>query len=224
MTFNEKLMQALSEDYDERMSLCTAKEKDHKFSLAYRLWEHKFLRDLHRKRCNNSWTIKRARKCVNVMLSVAMLFVLMGCAIVGTTIGRYAFNNRKTYSELFLEEHPSDKTRIEEYYGLPEEEGWEVVSFEELTGKVCISYKRGDKKIIFIQNIIQNNMGIVNTENAVAEPVSIYENEDGFFIALNGESDYTLYWIYDGYLFNISGNFNKSELINLAHSTKIVDF
>ena len=223
MTFDEKLKQALSEDYEERMSRRAAKEKEHKFSLAYRLWERKFLKDLRKGRCESTWTLKKARKYVTAAVIACLAFVLMGCMVVGTAIGRYSFNDKKTYSELFLENHPSDKTRFEEYYGLPEEDGWEIIDFGELTQEVMISYKRGSERVIFGQNIICNNMGVVNTENAVVEPMSIYEEKDGFFIEFqNGEGG--LWWIYDGYLLEIIGNLDKNELVNLAHSTKNVDF
>ncbi len=65
-------------------------------------------------------------------------------------------------------------------------------------------------------------MGTVNTENAVIEPMSLYEEEDGFFIAFQ-HGDCGLYWIYNGYLLSAEGNLNKEELLNLAYSTKIVD-
>lgn len=223
MTFNEKLKQALSEDYDERMSRRTA-EGDHKFSLSYRLWERGFLKDLRKGRCDRFWTLKKTRKIVTVtVLSAAVLLILTACAIVGITIGRYSFSDKKTYSELFLERLSSDKTRIEEHYGLPEEDGWEITEFGELTEDVLISYKRGDKAVTFEQSVIREKMGYVNTENAIVEPMSIYEKDDGFFIDfISGDSG--LWWIYDGYLLSITGDLNKNELVKLALSTKNVDF
>ncbi len=37
----------------------------------------------------------------------------------------------------------------------------------------------------------------------------------------NGE--YSLYWRYDGYLFDLGGNIAKTESVNLTMSTKIID-
>lgn len=101
MTFDEKLKQALLEDYEERMSCRAAKEKDHKFSLAYRLWERKFLKDLRKGRCESSWTLKKARKYIMAAVIACAVFVMTGFMVVGTTIGRYSLNDKKTYSELF---------------------------------------------------------------------------------------------------------------------------
>ena len=117
----------------------------------------------------------------------------------------------------------SDKTCFEEYYGLPEEDGWAIISQESNDITVFTNYERGDKKITLCQMIIDENMGNVNTENAIVEPMSLYEENDGFFITFQN-GDCGLYWIYNGYLLNLSGNFDKDELSNLTHYTKIVDF
>ncbi len=63
----------------------------------------------------------------------------------------------------------------------------------------------------------------MNTENAVVEPMSIYEENDGFFIEFQN-GDCGLWWIYDGYLLSLTGNLDKSGLLNLAYSTKIQNF
>lgn len=224
MTFDENLMRALSEDHEERMIRRAAEEKDHKFSLSYRLWERKFLKDLRQGRCESSWTLKKARKYVTAAVITCSVFVLTGCMVIGTTIGRYSFNDKKTYSELFLENHPSDKTQIEEYYGLPEEDGWKVVdSYADETWSSFV-YQLDDIRVSFGQMTIhEGNMGNINTEKAIIEPMSIYEENDGFFIEFQS-GNCGLWWISDGYLFNLSGNLDKIELLNLAHSTKIVDF
>ena len=59
MTVEEKLAQAFKETFDERTERVMKIEKKHRFSLAYRLWERKMLRDLRRGRCDNSWTLKK---------------------------------------------------------------------------------------------------------------------------------------------------------------------
>lgn len=66
-------------------------------------------------------------------------------------------------------------------------------------------------------------MGNVNTEKAVVEPMSLYEENDGFFVDFGG-GECALYWIYDGYLFDLGGNITKNEAINLAYSIKIIFF
>ena len=53
--------------------------------------------------------------------------------------------------------------------------------------------------------------------------LSLYEENDGFLLDF-GNNETLIYWIYDGYLLRFMGNINKSEAINLAYSTKIIEF
>lgn len=222
MTFNEKLKQALAENHDERMNCLAITEKNHKFSLAYRIWERRMLKNLRSGRPAPVWSLRKVRRVLTISFFVAAVtFILTAGAVVGITIGRFSFNDKREYSELFMTNLPSDKTGFEEYYGLPEEDGWIIVYQDTNDITIFTNYERGDKKITLEQTIISGNMGTVNTENAVIEPMSLYGENDGFFIAFQ-HGDCGLYWIYDGYLFNLSGNLDKNELANLACSTKIV--
>lgn len=221
MTFDEKLKQALAENHNERMSRSIAVEKKHRFSLAYKLWERKILRDHRSNRLYNRWTLHKARRIVTALtITAAIVLSLTACVIADLAIGRFSFDDKRDYSKLFMDSLSSDKTQIEEYYGLPEEDGWIIDNYGDLEDQILISYKRGEKIVSFEQAIIKNgNMGNVNTENAVVEPMAIFEDNDGFFIEFQN-GDCGLWWIYDGYLFHAAGNLNKEELINLAHSTK----
>lgn len=224
MTFNEKLKQALAENHDERMNRLAIAEKKHKFSLAYRIWERRMLKNPRSGRPAPVWSLRKIRRVVTISFFVAVvIFILTAGAVVGMTIGRFSFNNKHEYSELFMANLSSDKTRFEEYYGLPEEDGWIIVYQDTNDITIFTNYERGDKKITLEQTIITGNMGTVNTENAVVEPMSLYEENDGFFIAFQ-HGDCGLYWIYNGYLLNLSGNLDKEELVNLAYSTKIIEF
>lgn len=220
MTFNEKLKQALAENHNERIKCHTDSRKAHKFSLAYRLWEHKMLKNLRKKRPLPNWSLHKVRRILTVCIAtLSAILVLTAGAVVGTTIGRFSFNDKHKYSDMLMSSISSDKMCIEEYYGLPEEDGWEIIQFEELTNYTTTSYKCGDKIVTFEQSVICENMGTVNTENALVEPISIYKENDGFFIEFQS-GDCGLWWIYDGYLFSAAGNLDKNELVNLAHSTK----
>lgn len=224
MTFNEKLKQALAENHDERMNRLAPTDKKHRFSLAYRIWERRMLKNLRNDRPAPVWSLRKVRRIVTVsVFAAAVTFVLTAGAIVGITTGRFSFNDKREYSELFMSNLSSDKTRFEEYYGLPEEDGWEITDFGELTNHVLISYKRGEEIVSFEQALIHENMGIVDTENAIIEPMSMYSENDGFFIEFQSGSC-GLWWIYDGYLLSAIGNLNKEELLNLAYSTKIIKF
>ena len=223
MTFDEIMKQALAETIDERLEQMRTVTPKPKFSLSYRLWERKTIRDLNRNRRNEHWTLKRARYIVAAMTVVCSLLIGGTAYAAVALIGRFGFEDKTDYSKVLIETHPSDKTTFEEYYGLPEEDGWELTNSYIGKSFTLLNYERGDIKIRFVQEIINNGtMGNISTDRAEIEPLSLYEENDGFVLDF-GNDDTLLCWIYDGYLFILSGNMHKTELINLAYSTKTVD-
>lgn len=223
MTFEEKLAQAFKETFDERSEQLMKSEKKHRFSLAYRLWERKTLRDFRRNRLDKGWTLRKARYAVTSAIIAASLLIGGTVYAAIAAVGRYDFEDKGEYSKLFIEKSHSDKTHLEEYYGLPEEDGWEIVDPIIDDWELLTNYKNGEIKVTFGQRIItEGTITNINTEKAKPEPVSLYDENDGFILAFS-EDECAIYWIYDGYLFDLHGNFTKEEIIKLAYSTKIVD-
>ncbi len=223
MTVEEKLAQAFKETFDERTERIMKIEKKHRFSLAYRLWERKMLHDIRRGRCNGRWTLKKARYAVAALIAVFSLLIGGTAYAAVIIIGRYGFENKVDYSKMLIETHPSDKTTFEEYYGLPEEDDWKCTDSYAGTAFTTLNYERGDIKISFVQRIIhEGNMGQINTEKADIEMLSLYSENDGFVLEFRDDWS-SMYWIHDGYLLEIDGNLNKTEMMNLAYSTKIID-
>lgn len=222
MTVEEKLAQAFKETFDERTERVMKIEKKHHFSLAYRLWERKMLSDIRKKRVSERWTLKRAKAFVATGIT-AVFAVVGGTAIAVVNTGRFGFVDKRDYSKMLIENHPSDKTTLEEYYGLPEEDGWELIDHSIMLYSTFLTYKRGDTKVTFEQDVIHDGtMGNISTDRAKIELLSLYEENDGFVLEFRDDSS-LIYWIYDGYLLSISSNINKNEVIKLAYSTKIVD-
>lgn len=223
MTFDEIMKQALGETIDDRLEQMRTITSKPKFPLSYRLWEHKTLRDLRRNRYNEHWTLKRARYIVVAMTAVFSLLIGATAYAAVVLIGRFGFEDKVDYSKMLIETHPSDKTVIEEYYGLPEEDGWELTESDIISSSSTLIYKCDGKEITFDQMLINNETILhISTDRAEVEPLSLYEENDGFVLDF-GNDDTLLYWIYDGYLFEISGNINKIDAINLAYSTKIIN-
>lgn len=222
MTLEEKLAQAFKETFEERTERLMKVEKKHRFSLAYRLWERKMLRDIKKNRISEHWTLKRARTLIaSGMISATLL--IGGTAFAAVSLGRYSFENKPDYSKMLIAAYPSDKTEIKEYYGLPEEDGWILQDCDIAYAVTLLNYTRGEKSVSFSQNLIDDgNIGNINTEKADVEMLSLYSENDGFILDF-AEKGILLYWIYDGYLFEISGNLTKNEAIDLVHSTKVID-
>lgn len=222
MTFDEKLAQALENTAKARAEQMLVVEKKHRFSLAYRLWEYKTLRNLRKNRYDNRWTLRKARYILTAI--IAAFSLLLGVtAYAITAIGRYSFDSKHDYSKLFIENLSTDKTYFEEYYGLSEADGWQIIEYSKDILGTMINYKCGEKRVTLSQNIIHDgSMGNVNTENATIEPMSVFEENDGFFIQHN-EEECSLWWSYNGYLLEVGGNITKKEAVDLAYSTKIIN-
>ncbi|MBD5384008.1 MAG: DUF4367 domain-containing protein [Ruminococcaceae bacterium] len=224
MNIDEIIAEALEEEFEERVEQCCADTKKHRFSLAYRLWEYKTLKNFRNDRYDKRRTLSRARYVVAMTIIAASLLVGVTAYAAVAAIGRYSFDTKPDYSKMFIENHPSDKTTFEEYYGLPEEDGWELVNYDIGSYSTIQNYECGEKMVCFSQAIIdEGNMGNINTENAEFEAMSIYEENDGFLIDY-GKDGCLLYWIYDGYIFSMSSNFDKYESIKLAYCIKNIDF
>lgn len=221
MNIDEMIAKALEEEFEERVEHNSDDTKKHRFSLAYRLWERKMLRNPHRGSSNHR-TLKHT-KMVIASGFAALAILIGGVAFAAVNTGRYKFNDMREYSKMLIENHPSDKTDFEEFYGLSEDDGWLLVKNDRFYAFTWLNYECGDKKVNFSQRIIhEGNMENINTEKADIEMVSLYTENDGFILSFH-EDWCIIYWIYDGYLLEADGNLNKKEMIDLAYSIKIIN-
>ena len=227
MTFDEKLAQALDESFDERMEQRFAVTKKHRFSLAYKLWEHKTLKNLRKNRYDKRWTLRRARYIV--FAGIMILSLLLGATVYAVATSRFSFVTSPGNSKLlFVKWQESDKIYFEEYYGLPEDNGWELVaSFVNKSQRSLFFsayYECDEKRVHLAQNIINGRLdNYVKLDNTETIPVTVFEQNDGLFVE-RGDGNCYLYWVYDGYLFELSGNITKKEMLDLAASTKIIEY
>ncbi len=222
MNFDEKLAAALGEFFEEHTCELMSVEKKHRFSLSYRLWERKVLWDIKKKRTGH-WSLRKVKITFAAAAVCASMFIgVTAYAVI--SIGRFGFVDKVEYSQLFIEKLHSDKTSIEEYYGLPEDSGWVLDEYEIYDTTTMLCYSNGEKYATFSQTIIvSKKIGNVNTEKADIEPISVHEESDGFLMDF-GEKGCLVYWIYDGYLFSLFCNLDKTSSVDLAHSMKILDF
>ena len=217
MTFDEKLAKALEESFDERMERRMRVEKKHRFSLAYRLWEYRTLKDLRKKQSNGHWTLRKARFIV--MAAIIALSLLAGTSAYAVGVAVVRANT--DYSRLFFESLSSDRTVIEEYYGLNTKD-WDLMKHNISDTEIVLSYenyKNREKTIRLSQKLITEDTVNAYAENRNAEPIDIFESKDGLYISRDN-GDCSLLWFNDGYLFELRGNIAKNEAADLAVSTK----
>lgn len=110
--------------FTERVEQNLADSKKPRFSLAYRIRERGTLKNLHRPK--KRLTVRAVRTSLTAAAAcLCLLITVLAYALISA--GRYSFETKPDHSKLFIENISSDKTAIEEYYGLPEEDGWEIL-------------------------------------------------------------------------------------------------
>ncbi len=98
MTFDEKLTRALGKTFDERMERRMSVPKGHRFSLAYRIWEYRTLKNFRRNYFDKRWTLRRARHIVTTAV-IAVSSLLLGITVYAAiAIGRYSLDTNPDYS------------------------------------------------------------------------------------------------------------------------------
>lgn len=86
-----------------------------RFSLSYRLWEHKTIKSLSRNRYDIRWMLHKARHVMTALaVAVAIVLSLTACAAFKLAIGRFSFDDKSDCSKLFIENLSSDKIYFEE--------------------------------------------------------------------------------------------------------------
>lgn len=222
MTFDEKLARALGEAFDERMERRRNVPQKHRFSLAYQLWEYKTLRGLQKNRINKRWVLRRARYIVSAAIVAVSLLMGVSAYAAGLAIVRANTDSFKNFFESIL-----SNVGINVCYGLDENSGWTLWDADISETEVSMTYNKREASLSYLrwlsfrQEIIGGNTEYADIEGKSAEPVTVFETKDGLFVR-HDEEECSLYWIYDGYLFELRGNITKEEALNLAILTKKV--
>ena len=94
-----------------------------------------------------------------------------------------------------------------------------VETFRQETTKYCeVIYTHADgSELSFIRQLSNNMQMIIDSENIHTEDILIGQTKGLYF---SNKGMQSIVWQDDLYVYQLSGNFTKEELINLANSTK----
>ncbi|MCM1055269.1 MAG: DUF4367 domain-containing protein [Bacteroides sp.] len=236
MTSDDVLKTALIQTAEEFFSryMPAAGEKPHRFSLAFYIRKISVERLARRAVRVPAETIsvpkyiplKRLAVLIAVLLSAA--FLTAGAWVAYISVRGFVFEVHTTYSDVSVDFSMYDiKETIDEAYGLPIENGYELV-YEITDSQIIISeYKYKDKKLTLVQYAGEfAETSMLNTENSEVSEITI--NNNAGFILVNTldstENGITITWIQDGYLFDIIGtSFEKEEVIEIAKSVAVLE-
>ena len=220
MTFDEKLALALRETGGARYEQYSVGRKHH-FSLAYRLWRGRTIRSYGAEAAySGRLTLRQMRHALLAIMLAGMALLGAAAYAVGSAIW-YQLSHREDHSRMSVFCTSSDKEIIEEYYGLPEEDGWKIDYCYANDTLAITVYKRGEEKVFLSQIVVNKRTWNINTEEVPAERISIFTEDDGLFLKYDDE--YTLIWFNDGCIFEMVGKFTKNEAVDMAKSMKKVE-
>lgn len=162
------------------------------------------------------------RKTAIAVLALIFLAVLAGCAAIIYYLGGFRTDVYPDNTQLFPIDITDCPQRIEEVYYLPEiPSGFELLDEDITDISVFTSYVNSERKTITLHQSIKTAFEPhYNTEYFPLEEISIGEH---IGIGLEGNTDYLVAWDNGDYILEVWADLPKSETINLAKSTKVLE-
>lgn len=163
------------------------------------------------------------RKTVFIMLMVIFLAALVGCSAITYYLGSFKTVVHTDNTQLFPIDLTGCPQSIEEVYYLSElPSDFELLeqSISDISVYTAYINSATGKTITLHQAIKTAFEPHYNTEYSDLEEISIDEHKG---IGLGGKMDYIVAWDNGDYILEISADLSKSEVLNLAESTKVLE-
>ncbi len=163
------------------------------------------------------------RKTVIVMLMMIFLAVLVGCSTIIYYLGGFKAHEYSDNTQLFPIDLADCPQSIGEVYYLSEiPSDFELLeeSISDISVYTAYINSATGQTITFYQSIKTAFAPHYNTEKNKLEEISIGEH---FGIGLEGKKSYIVAWDNGDYILEISADLSKSEVLNLAKSTKVLE-
>lgn len=198
---------------------------DHKFSRRFERKMKKLIRYGYRELVRyHKVTVKRLFICITAALIAAVVMALSVGAV------RDFFKN--FFMEVFgthttvqtFSDNINAPASIEDVYMIDVPNGFDIIYRDEIfEWSPFIAYiYRKDNEYIFFNQFLKSEYDVnVNTENRPLDYVEI-DGNDGYIVDL-GNNEYYISWDNGDYIFDISGNISKDELIEVANSVQKVE-
>lgn len=159
-----------------------------------------------------------------VIAAVLIFLALFTVAAGAAAINGFIHKKRRGNTQLSAANAGGCPVTIVHEYYLPEiPDGYKLHEYDETSWFVCTIYKNSENRtLVFNQDVKEIYDQHFDNERASFEKVGV-NGHLGLYLDFGTEPDENglLVWDNNDYIFEISGNFTKSELINLAESAKI---
>ena len=197
--------------------------QDASLKKAHDNWEKQQKRDKARKRRQmpDRYGFKRWQK---IAASVLITLVVLGSVTMSTDALRVPivkfFSSSKTGYNVVMAETGSGDSNYHEYienvYVLSETlDGYEEISRTDGKRMISIEYSNDIQDYYVYDQMVDSINNWVDNEKALYEECEISVGK-AYFQCF--DKDNSLIWSYDGYVFRLSGDISKTEMIRLANS------
>lgn len=166
---------------------------------------------------------RRSRKTVFIMLMLIFLAVLAGCSEIIYYLGGFRTDVHTDNTQLFPIDLTDCPQKIEEVYYLSELPGdFELLeeSISDISVYTAYINNATGQTITFNQSVKTAFEPHYNTEYSDLEEISIDQHKG---IGLEGKKSYIAAWDNGDYILAIWSDLPKSETMNLAKSTKVLE-
>lgn len=186
-------------------------------------WEKQQKRAAARKKRNtpDRFGFRRWQK---IAAAVLVVFVVLGSVTMNTEALRVPivkfFSSSKTGYNMVMAETGSGDSNYHEYienvYVLSETlDGYEEVSRTDTRRMISIEYANETQEYYVYNQMVDSINNWVDNEKALYEECNISTGK-AYFQCF--DTDNSLIWAYDGYVFRLSGDISKSDMLSLADS------
>lgn len=223
LNVNDILEEMCAEEANEYMRI---RAPLHRFSRRHR----KAMRDILQPRAQAiSTTCESYMQRIPFKRKIWIAVMVIILAAIGITAGAAAINGfwrnkHRDYTELLTVNAENCPKTIENVYYLPEmPEGYELYEVSQDNWKIYTSYINRDTSecMVFVQDVKDGYKDNFNTEYRDFEELDINGHYALYLDFSNSEQIRGLIvWDNEDYVLQVSGNFTKSELVNLAKSAK----
>ena len=218
----EALQKVFNEEFEKDMNELDQME-DHVFSVKHEKKMKKLIKRQKKPYFKLICTGGRRAACI-----IAAIFILSASALsveaVRKAIFDFIISIFSDHNVITVEEGTDSgyPEKIEEEYDFSElPEGFEREYYEKTEASVSSYYSKKDKFIVLRQNIKATYKNIYDTEHMYN--VQIIQELNQEFYIIEREKSNIIIWDNGKYVFTVSSNIDKNDMIEMCISTKIKD-
>lgn len=219
---NNNFKKALSDSINEEYNKLIPEMEMHTFSPEF---EKKMKKLIHRRKkpyYKFVNTVGKRAACITAAFILASSTAIISVEALRTKFPGFFINTKKTHSTIKSEDKTNCPETIEEIYGITYDLNGFTVDFKDYDKyNRNITYKNRDIQLSFEQHAKLSYDEDINTEDAVLHNIEI-NGSHGIYFLDNHNYD-NIIWDNGDYVFLLSSNIGKNELIEIAESVQKVE-